>query len=619
VRALNAVGILALLGGCGFCGSPETVTFRQDTGPRADETPRRRDAGTVAPDVVQGLAFPEATPRVAIEGAPVDAPPGSAIRMLLPADADADGDRDALHLATDPAGAIALRFARRDGPAFGAARDVATIPAPAACRFASATARTLSASHALITIEHLCTPPNQIGNDPLTYGPTHLVVGLEDPPRLRVSIAALDPEGRTPGGLGVDARSVDQDGDGSLDVIVTLSVTPPGATPLARPASVDLAWLDRPGGLARDTQEPEQTIAALAIRASRALARDVRTALADATAAATLHAAICREPGTARFRFDDGEGLPCRPSAGAGRANAVLATALAREHRYLEAMQVFGRLRSPTLIVAARDRTAAEQALTVAAVAARSVREGPAVPPTGDLAPRVHLPALTFFDDTRAVLRAPAGHFVDPETGVATVIDGPAPDWLVRDPGNRYAVVDLRRACHGYVLSIVPAQSVVGGVVAERPVSEPLLESRPRPQGATGTGAACAVPANLRTDDGGWRVLGWAPQGIVAARHEEVRIVPLDANARPAGPPTVLAPRTLPPAPLASGASTPSGSAYVLPTPFGILVRHLGPNPRTTILRVPGEGPITDASISPSATKIAAIRNGRSYFLTLPD
>jgi hypothetical protein len=124
----------------------------------------------------------------------------------------------------------------------------------------------------------------------------------------------------------------------------------------------------------------------------------------------------------------------------------------------------------------------------------------------------------------------------------------------------------------------------------------------------------------LRRDDGGYRVVGWAPQGVVAVRGGETRVVPLTVDGRPAGEPQRLDDGDPTPAPILGGAATADGSAYALATDHGIAVHRRGSPPETRLLRpdgfrAAGISP-DDVVVSPDLTRVAFVREGRVHTLT---
>jgi hypothetical protein len=114
-------------------------------------------------------------------------------------------------------------------------------------------------------------------------------------------------------------------------------------------------------------------------------------------------------------------------------------------------------------------------------------------------------------------------------------------------------------------------------------------------------------------------VLGWAPQGVVAAHGDQIVVVPLTEQAQAAGPPAPLVDGTLPPAPLAAGAISSDGRYFVELRGLGVVVHRLAPERQTTLFWPAGwgerPGTIDDAAVSPSGRRAAVVRGGRVLLL----
>jgi hypothetical protein len=177
------------------------------------------------------------------------------------------------------------------------------------------------------------------------------------------------------------------------------------------------------------------------------------------------------------------------------------------------------------------------------------------------------------------------------------------------DPSGALAVVDVGRTCDGHVLRIVRSREVSQGVVLGRALGEPLLDPRPAP-------SPCPpLPASLRDDSGGFRILGWTPQGVVAVRRDRVRLVPLEMSGNPAGDASDILPETPLPVPFPLGAMTRDGTAYAWIAEIGVVVRRTDGS-RTTLVRLPtwpangaGVDPF-DVTLSEDGSKVAYIEGG---------
>jgi len=334
--------------------------------------------------------------------------------------------------------------------------------------------------------------------------------------------------------------------------------------------------------------------------------------MTDARRALALFGVLCREGGGPRLRFGTSDGLACGRSLGAGRAAAALATALARDGEVFAAIGAFERLAEDGYRVPPGAQRLAERAMA-AMTTTDGITEwvGPTVTlPPG---PSARLPVIAFLDATHLLVRGPSALVID-----LTSPDSPQPpphqatNVLFTDPSGQYAATAIERTCDGYVVSIARAAEVVAGVVAGRPVSMPLIARAAAP-----SGARCpTLPDDVRRDDGGFRLLGWAPQGIVVARRDELRLVPLTVDAAPAGAPRTLGPDDPAPAPIPGGAVTVDGSAYALHTPLGIAFHHRGASRNAVrLLRGPGwDGDAVsplDVVVSPNFDRIAYVSEGR--------
>lgn len=607
--ALLPLTTALLLTACDACDSEgRKVPFKRTEGPSGQGTDGERSGddrdGRVPFEPTEGRTLPEGTTRVAVEGAPVQAPKG-ALRALLPQDVDDDGDRDGLFVRTGDQGAAWVLFARRDAADFAPPEDLARIARGGpGCTVEKAGLRTVSRRLALASLRRSC-----------DQGPDRTValIALERQPRVRERITLLPPEGRTPGAVSLGLRTEDRDEDGYEDVVLNVSVRTPE---LKEATEVELPWLDRPGGLARDRDEPEKSITELADEGVQALGEDASKALTRARQALAVHAVLCREGGTPRIRFGEGDGLECGSSRGAAKAASVATAALVQEDSLFEALRVAGRLQEEGFDVTEADRARVTKAWNEAPTP-EGLQWRKVTTHRIGRAPDVHLPAVALPESDVLLLRgSPARRIAleDQDAGVPSSKTEHG-SLLITDPSGKHAVVDVHRSCRGYELTLVRSSDIAAGVVAGRAVSKPLLEPRAPPAGAPCPGR---VPKAMREQNGDWRVLGWAPQGIVAAQGDIVRVVPLTVQAKPAGEPTVLAEGTPMPAPLPPGAATPDGEAYVLGTPYGVLLHRVAPQRSTSLLRPDGwqdaEGEVASVAVAPDLSRVALMR-GRQVWL----
>jgi hypothetical protein len=598
---------LALPIALGACGDDAEVPFGREVEEAAGQTETATGGAATIPDdfePIVGRALPAGSRSVAVEGAPLES--GDAdLRALLTEDFDDDGDRDALVLRVDDSAAH-VAFARRDGSTFGTLRQLGeALPARDGCEVTTAELSTISPTYAVARTVRTC---EEDESDESLW-----ILSVEGTPRAYEQIVLLPPEGRAEGDVTVALRVVDRDEDGHLDALLDVTVrTEDGG----EPARASMAWLDRPSGLARDTAEPEASLGAIAESARETIGRDPEAALPIARRALALHAVLCREAGAPRLRFGSTDGLACGSSVAAGRAAAVATAALARSGDVWGALAAAERLDEDGYDVSGADRNLANQALeAMATTDGVTAWQGPTVtPPPG---PPVRLPLVAFLDDDRLLVHGDPAQIIDlaaPESAPETPHQGTSE--VLTDPTGELAVTSIERTCDGYVLSIVRASDVVAGVVAGRPLSTPLLAPKAPPPGAR----CPTLPADVRQDDGGYRVVGWAPQGVVAVRKDEVRVVPLTVDGRAAGAPRGLGDDDPTPAPILGGGATPDGSAYALATAYGIAVHQRGI--RTLLLRpsdwsADGISP-QDVVVSPNVTRVAFVRSGRVRALHFP-
>jgi hypothetical protein len=623
----------ALFAACSDCGKPHTVPFRVDAGQPATTGATPPLPNTPAPFVpIDGLVVPPGTRALPVDGAPLEVP-GHTLAAVVPLDLDADGDRDALVVSSDANGTPSLEMVPRTPPHFGAPRAVGALALGAGCTLEAATMRVIAPTFALVTVTPRCAmamppapaPPTDLfgfGPKPPPAAPPVIgtpdtaprlfLVALGPLPRVRERFAVLPEAGREPGAMTLALRVEDRDADGTADVLLDVSMTLPGA---AAPTQLALPWLERPSGLARDTKEPEAQFAERAARAKRSLRRDPDGALALAGEVLALHGALCREPGRARLVVGTSEGIPCRASAAAGQAAAIAAQALARKGALLAALDAWETLERPGTTVSRADRDATRRALAaMPAEAGATWREGPAHAFAGGPDQRLSSLAFTPAGDALLLRGGTSASTWSLADGALTPAMPEQGEVLLREPGGALAIVDVHRTCRGYALGVVPASSVVAGVFVGAYATEPLVAEAPPPSGARCDGSTSALPAASRRDDGGFRVLGWAPQGAIVARGAELRLVSLAPGGAANGDATLLEDGVPAPAPLPAGAMDPSGTAHAWATPFGVVVHERGARARVSLLRPEGWADVSatvgDVAISPDARRVAVVVGG---------
>ncbi|MCS6799138.1 MAG: hypothetical protein NZ898_11535, partial [Myxococcota bacterium] len=433
--------------------------------------------------------------------------------------------------------------------------------------------------------------------------PWYAISPVRGAPTSAVALGVLPETGRTDGELALSFAADDRDGDGAQDVVVTVRVAG---------QEVRLTWLDRPAGLARDAAEPSTTITRLVREARQASRRDPRRGLASATAAIALFDRLCREAAAPRLRVGEADGLPCGASASRERTRAALIeiAALVRDGRASEALEAAERLEWMRMPLTQTDRDQLSRTLLqLPAVSEAAVREGPmleAVP-----GPSVRLAPMGWLDARTLLLRGDPETRLDAESEQVVHGEGTA-EVRILDPSGRFAATGIERGCEGYVLLVHSAAEVLGPVVAGRPIARVPLAPRAPPAHAHCPGD---LPEAVRADTGGFHLLGWAPQGVLVARGGQLWLVPLDAEVRPAGPPTPIAPTEPVPAPVQAGAMAPDGSAWARVTPAGIAV-HVTGQPTARLYRPNGWDPsVRDVAVAPGGVRVAFLAGGRvRYF-----
>ncbi|MEM9194531.1 MAG: hypothetical protein AAGF12_35465 [Myxococcota bacterium] len=573
------------IGGCGSDDDREVEFGLGD-----DPSPVPTEAPTPAFESQEGRVLPAGTTSVAVEGAPIQLP-GHELRGLLLVDLDRDGDRDGIVL-TKGEGSLGVHHALRDRERFLPLRRLDRSALADGCDVNEATLRTLSPEYGLVRVGTQC--DTEVGPEVL------FVVGLSDRPRgLERVTWSPTPEVSAPEFSPV-VRDADDDGHPDFGLTVALDDDA---------LRVSLLWLNRPSGLARDTEEPEKTITALADRARGMLQRRPEEALRLSTSAELLHRLLCRESEASVFDLGDVEGIDCGRSSGAFVAAATRVLALVATERYFDAIEARRGLDGPGLRRLPAVEAQVEEGLRSFPVTPAAQVAGPPIAPPP--APALRLPPVAFLSDELVLLRdRPAklwtvGEPPRPAEGAALQAAGN----LVADPTGRFVATGIERRCDGFRLIVHRARDVVEGVVVGSPIATPLIEAQPIANCRT-------VPPAARADHGGFVALGWAPQGLLLARGRALHLVPLTGDGQAAGPSQVLSDDTPPPLPLPLGSSNRDGTAYAQATPYGILVRG-GEERMVRPEGWPTDAPFPHPAISPSGTHVAYVQNGRVQLVSL--
>ena len=170
---------------------------------------------------------------------------------------DLDGNEpiDALVVSADPQ-EVRLQAAYPRGLDV-TARKIDSFLVPSDCTEPAAEIRQLSASLAGVRIEHACETGKRTN---------YWLVTIEAQPRVRERITVLPPNDRSTAPIELELGVEDRDADGYDDVVANVRI---GDT------DVPLAWLNRPGGFARDASQPEATLRELADGAWKSLDSDL--------------------------------------------------------------------------------------------------------------------------------------------------------------------------------------------------------------------------------------------------------------------------------------------------------------------------------------------------------
>lgn len=578
---------LPLLDGCARCSDEPRVPFKLKP-PAASAEP---DAGA-APSEALAHSFPK----------PVDHPRGEAgeialtsVRALLEVDLDGDRDRDLLALHEDATRTLQLSASSLDAGRYGAARAVgaAALPELPSCALDTSALWQLSENRAALLVRRSC-GPESAAEAPRT---SLLLLSLEALPRVHERIDVLANELGEPA-VTVTASSEDSDGDGRADVVLSFAL--PTGDPLRIP------FLDRGAGLVRDLREPEATLAAWAAAAQSLAGKAPEQAIARAELALSLQRALCREGGAARVVVSGALGLSCGGKSSATLLGVSLA-AHARRGAVASAFELHRRLLRVEPRPDARTLESAASALKkLPAEPGVTLARGPRVEPIR--APRIHLPSARFVGENVLYVQRARPVLYDLERGQES--PAPSADSLLRDPSGQLIASALERGCDGLFVRIERAPPRGSDYVSSKPVSlAPLLPTASAP--------GCSKTLT-RPDDGGFQLLGWAPQGLLAARGTELLVVPLGASGEAMGPARTLAADAPRPAPLPSGVATADGARYVEPTAHGLLL--FGPSSSKVELWRPegyaeiANGPL-EAAISPSARRVALVAGGEVYLL----
>ncbi len=449
-----------------------------------------------------------------------------------------------------------------------ASRAIDSFLVPAHCIEPTASIRQLSSSLVAVRVEHRC----ETGKRSNLW-----LVTIEAQPRVRERITVLPPNEQSSVNIEIELGVEDRDADGYEDVVAHLSI---GKT------AIPLAWLNRPGGFARDVSQPEARLQELADAAWESLSGNLTSANTRALAVLDSFVAICRESGVARVGLSGAQGLQCERSPASARAASVAISAAIQRGSFVRALELQRWWQNPALEPSPEERNLVQAAWRKAK--ANAVATWRVIDSEGG-------PASLYFQDADTLVvdgRAPRQ--VQLSSGIKTQLSEAELVPAIRDPGGRFAVRSVRATCAGF-------EAEVGPIRGKRSHRVPIERRSSK--------APCRTPIDRPATVFEWAVLGWAPQGLVAASGDLLRVVPLNQFAKPAGRPIELSTTSPLPAPIRGARITADGARYVIPHPEGVVVRDWRNGGAGLWLRptdwenVPGD--LRSIAISPNGRKIA--------------
>lgn len=559
-RFLAALLMLLVLS----CTGRKQVPFGLED-PETSTTEAEEEAEQAAQEWPVGEAFEAGQVEVPIEESTMVLDAGYALAALR-LDLDDNGVTDALVVSAGPE-EVRLQAGYPRGVTVSS-RTIDSFMVPSHCLEPKAEIHQLSDSLVGVKVEHRCeTGPRQ----------NLWVLSVEAQPRVRERITVLPPNGDSTVPIELSLRIEDHDSDGYDDVIADTRI---GET------VVPLTWLNRPGGFAMDSSQPEATFQELADQAAAMLGSNASGAEKLAEEVLDAFRALCRESGVARLGLAGTQGLQCPRSPGAARASTVAAAASIKKGDFVRALELQRWWNQPATQPTTEDRKRVHAAWQ--RTKAKSTATWQRLDSETSPAP------LHFLDSDTLVIGGRQPRKVQLSTGTRSSLSELEMLPAIRDPEGRFRVDGVRVTCAGF-------EARVGPVRGKRTHRVPIDR--------TAAGTPCKRPIDRPASALDWAVLGWAPQGLLAATGDRLRIVPLDALAKPAGRPIDLAPGSPLPAPIRGARITPDGSRYVIPHSQGIVVRDWKTEATGLWLRpsdwdtVPGE--VRSLAISPDGRRVA--------------
>jgi hypothetical protein len=581
------------LSGCARCNDDgPAVPFKIGAAADASKAKPEPDKATTA-NAAEGSAYPGPVDRPLIDGRAL---PITRVIATLAVDLDADGDRDviAAGLRENEANLASLFVLTREQDAFEPARLVTQLVEAPNCRAEEPTLAALSATKAALSYFEACAEPS-------SRSQRLALLSLEATPRLLERFSGLaDAEGRS---ITLAAHSKDVDDDGHDDVALDVTLSAPD---LSAPITMSLPWLDRASGIARDVREPDSSLAARAAAAQGLLRKTPDQAAEQAKTVLALHAALCDGPHPPLLQIGTTAGIACKADAALANAAATIASAQAALGNIENAADAWLRLERMSVAASGKAREFALKAL-----AAMKPRPDIALAPGPEIVPStskgVLLPNARFVTDSLLYLRRPEPAVYDVNHQTETV--APPQDDRIRDPQGTLFVLGLKRTCGGILFQAARSDAPSEGPLPPQAIKSALLVK-------AAADPSCREAA-LSDEVRDYKVLGWAPQGVLAARGSEVRILPLTVDGTPLGESRVLAHDAPRPAPISPGIATPDASRYAYALPFGVVVYG---QQSSELWRPTGYAElfpsITDIAISPSGRRVAIVAKRRVYVLS---
>ncbi|NNE17244.1 MAG: hypothetical protein HKN10_02090, partial [Myxococcales bacterium] len=403
-------------------------------------------------------------------------------------------------------------------------RAIDSFLVPQTCVEPTASIRQLSSSLVAARVEHRCETGKR----------TNLwLITIEAQPRVRERITVLPQNEVSNADIAIELAVEDRDADGYEDVVANLRI---GQT------DVPLAWLDRPGGFARDVSEPEARLKELADGAWESFSSNPKSANTRAIAVLDSFVALCRESGAARVGLSGTQGLQCQQSPATARAASVAISASIRRGNFVRALELQRWWQNPALQPSPEERNLVQAAWRKAK--ANAVASWRTIDSEGGRA------SLYFRDADTLVIDGRAPRQVQLSSGIKTQLSEAELVPAIRDPTNRFAVRDVRATCAGFEAEVGPIRG---------------RQSHRVPIERRSSKAPCGTPIDRPASVFEWAVLGWAPQGLVGASGDLLRVVPLNQFAKPAGRPIDLGTTSPLPAPIRGARITTDGTRYVIP------------------------------------------------------